>query len=321
MSPTPLELSSPLGRRIASYDGLRSSRAQVTGWLTVSGSMALLGLMSIDVTWTFAVLCLIATSSLTVGLVLLFNRLWPRQVHLHQRGLEVVRGKHSSNVRWSHLREVYQVRSDRLNGWLGRRSKHKVPSLLLVTGDSRRVRLSNLEGIRGLASRIDTEVNRRMLPFVVESYESGSTIRFGRRLAISKRGLQIGTLHLAWNDIVEVTINPDDSLAVVRADQPRLRLKVPLRQIPNLAVLTSLLDRITTAEEDPVARPPDSAASVSEDPGSLILMNQSNESQVDVSDLLLEGFDWDDIYRLLHGECALDELLEKGPRYRPRQPR
>ena len=94
-------------------------------------------------------------------------------------------------------------------------------------------------------------------------------------------------------------------------------LQLAATQVPNLGLLAALLDAIHNGQT------PQTPLQLlgPEDVQRPVLADGLEDPGCDPHDLLVAGYDWDDIQRMLRAECSLDELLARGPRHRPRHPR
>ena len=172
------------------------------------------------------------------------------------------------------------------------------------------------EGLRSLGLRIQTELTRRQLPSAVEAWRSGYPVRFGSELSVYQAGLQLGTRLVRWYEVREIAL--DEMLGVrIRYTSPTASsTQLEATEVPNLGLLAALLDAIRKepAAERPAPRPRDQS-------DSQLLAAGGLDESCDPNDLLLAGYDWDDVRSVLQGDCTLADLLARGPRRRPRRPK
>jgi hypothetical protein len=245
------------------------------------------------------------------------------RLDLYQGGLALRSRWHSRWIAWSELTEVYQIPLQ--VGWhrrsvpRGEADSRVVWRFRLVDRHRRTVSLFGWQDLQRVGERIQQEVTRRAWPRIEQDYRRGQRIRFGRRLAVSREGVHLGVDLLNWRCIAQAKVDPVDGLHIVPIHVCRPAWHVPAHRIANLPLLSSLLEFAR-----PTASPPqDGSERLPE------AINDRDEAahlsgtvaDTDVSQLLLEGFDWEDIGALLRGECSVEELQARGPVRRPRYPR
>ena len=251
-----------------------------------------------------------------------------RRLVLYQNGLDYQSGKRHRTLFWNQVYEIYQQPEfsnweEQLRGWglaavLGRRRLTDPDgwSYRLVQRDGRSIRLRGFESLRGLGMRIQGQIAQRQLPIAMDAFRAGYCVRFGSRLSISHHGLHFGTDLIPWNEISEISIDEASVLEVTRVGQTQACVSVACSKIPNLSVLDGIL-QLTQEQSD--------LTEVATEP--LLPENDDDFEQAtalldhDDTDLLLDGFDWNDIDEVHSGQLTMDELLRRGPRHRPRRPR
>ncbi len=309
-----IDMTDPLGRLIASDAWLRPSRAfrLLTFGLATTLAVAAAGLLARSTAGPWW------TGTLTVVSLALFGLGWRIQmtggIDLYQRGLIWIRGRRRQTVYWSDIREVYRVRGGAGRRWGSKRRWH----CRLVRHRGRTLRLDRIEGLGSLSTRIQSQVTRCQLPSARETLRAGHPIRFGSRLTLSREGLQVDRQFLPWHAVREIALDEGRGLRIrSSSDRPHV-IHLSASEVPNLELLGSLLEEIR--KQITSSRSSDNRA-VELEADTLVPSEGERDPGSDPSDLLLAGYDWEDIRTVLQGECSLDELLSRGPRRRPRHPR
>jgi hypothetical protein len=238
-------------------------------------------------------------------------------VDLYQKGLHWTHGRRQAVVLWDEIRELYQTPVYRRLSLLSRDSAPHDWSYRLVCRDGRKLHLGRYDGIRGLGRRMQRETSRRMMPLVVDSFQAGYIVRFGRRLAVSDEGVHLGIKCLSWHAIADITVDEADFVRVARAGHAVRWVRIPVSQVANAHVLAELLDMI----RDSTARVFNLDRVDGADGGSYRLAETRFDLTHELGDLVAQGFDVEDIREVISGECTIEELIARGPRKRPRHPR
>jgi hypothetical protein len=302
-----------LGRRVATYAGDRPSRWRIAAWsmlillTTVQGAASCFGR---EVVWSAA----------TVVLAAILAAVWylniPRRVDLFQNGLQVQWGRRSRRVYWNQVSEVYQAYLEPL-GFL-RPERAATWQYRLISRDGTTLRLAWLEDIRDLGQRIEQQVVDRHLPMALDAYRTGYTLRFGRQLAVNSEGIHIRYRFIPWHDVAAISMVYHDHLTVTRVGDPRPSVRLSCVHIANLRILDSVLQAVRAGDAreiiDQEHRP--QATGLHD-----ALVSYASGPVEDRQQLLLQGFDGDDLDDLDAGQISLEELLRRGPRHRPRHPR
>ena len=155
------------------------------------------------------------------------------------------------------------------------------------------------------------------MPRVVQSFESGYVVRFGRRIAVSDEGVHLGFKYVSWHEVADITVDEADYVRVARAGQAVRWIRIPVSQVANAHVLAELLDLI----RDKKARAFESDEPLADDADPYKIAERRFDVGHDVGDLVSQGYDVEDIREVISGECTLEELIARGPRRRPRHPR
>ena len=303
-----------LGKRIATYfpQSTRLRRDMV-----LFSAVCALG------TWT-ASISLLSTpnrvlqcaSILLVGFgVIGLFRVWRRQsrrVHLHQKGIALVQTGAIATHLWQDVSDVWQVPVHRTtSGDNGMQTKW---SVRLQTLDGRKLKLDGFEGANSIAQRAQEALANRCWNHYRQAYESGSWVRFGKKLAISNEGLNIGLKAFHWYEISEIFLDEEDGVRIALCNESIKWVHVPISSVSNFHLLSQLLTWIKTnqslnMEDERIAN----------EHRSIGLFELPSEC--DASELAASGYEWDEIDDVLNGHCSIDELLQRGPRKRPRVPK
>ena len=296
----------PLGQQLASYPSTRRPKMSFLAWGAVTGAMAagLVGPWSESFGWP-GILIRVGVACLAVGIVVGIRRFRPGpSVDLHQHGIGLVRGRKRHHIYWNQIEEIYQVPQwhngpDHQLSWV----------LRIVRRDGRSFQLSQFESLHGLGMRIQHQIARRQLPAAIDAYRAGYSVRFGQRLIVSGAGIQCGSELIGWPEISEISIDETREIQVLRHGERRPAMRVPIAQVPNLSVLDGIL-RATQEQESDETSATDSS-----------VVDDLSQGEADFTDLLSAGFDWNDLQELQSGNVSVDDLLQRGPCHRPRQPR
>ncbi len=165
--------------------------------------------------------------------------------------------------------------------------------------------------------RIQTELTRRQLPGAVDSLRAGYPVRFGHQLSVCQGGLQLGTKLVRWYEVREIALDEILGVRIRYTSQTASCTQLEATEVPNLGLLAALLDSIRK-EPTPDRSTPQSSRDESDQ---LLVAGGGLDESSDPHDLLLAGYDWEDVRSVLQGECTLEDLIARGPRRRPRRPR
>jgi hypothetical protein len=236
-----------------------------------------------------------------------------RRIDLHQQGLVRIVGRHERVLFWDQIAELYQTQ--RRERWrrLGHAPGDARWACRIVRQDGRQLWLRDLENLRGLGQRIQAELTRRRLPAAMEAFRAGYVVRFGRKLGVSQDGLHVGVKLVPWYEVTDINIREASYIRIGQAREVVSWSQLPASQVPNLHLLAALLEAIRRGTV------PDAPDPLS--PGDGDEWFTDHRDPDDVQDLLVAGYDSEEIRDVLDGDCSLDELLARGPRHRPRQPR
>lgn len=299
-----------LGKPVSTF--YSNSRLTTSTFLLLIASIATSSLLAFRFVQFQETIALIGSAaSTTVAFLYLFG-FYQRQgqaVHLYQHGMIFTRRRKTQVILWPEIGEIYDISIGKPN------SQDRLLKLQLI--DGQRIRLKGFEGIRSLSRRINNVLAARLSDRIREVVSSGSWVRFGSKLAISSHGLQVGLKVLSWNEINQIEFDPDRGIQVRLNTGNAWSLRVPKSQIANMQLLESLLDwiRVTPSLSDELEY------QVEDERASAVSEQFETTIDADPNDLLREGYEWDEIEDVMQGECTMDDLLSRGPRKRPRNPK
>ncbi|MCA9213684.1 MAG: hypothetical protein KDB27_11490 [Planctomycetales bacterium] len=316
MSSTRDASSNSLGKRVATYFP-ESRKYRKLLWLlsatTAVGAWSLYhALLQPDASRLFLGSSIVVLAAAALSTI----RLWvrqTRQVHLHQFGVEYIDIVSSDVFHWEDICNVWQtpVYSDKPNnhkpqGWTVR----------IESNDERRLKLDRFEGSVAIARRIQNEITHRMLGSYQHAYEAGHWLRFGKKLSVSREGIKVGSKGISWYEINDVFLDEEDGVRIGYSHESTHWLHLPIRTIANFHLLSHLLAWVRSQHSIGID---EFERTVNEDRA--IGLFDDKPSECDVSELSACGFEWDEIDDVISGECSVNELLERGPRQRPRVPK
>ena len=142
-----------------------------------------------------------------------------------------------------------------------------------------------------------------------------------RYTAMSRNGVQVNSKLFAWHGVREIALEEGRGLRIVGATDKTEVIHLTAAQVPNLGMLAAFLEAIRAQAASSESSHPEMESTSSSDSDLLTGPDGIPSRGNDPSELLLAGFEWDDIQRVLQGEVSLEELLARGPRHRPRHPR
>jgi hypothetical protein len=218
--------------------------------------------------------------------------------------------------RWDNVTEVYELITYRESGTMGPISW----TYWIYQTDGPRIKLSNgIQNIQGLGLIIQSEVKKRLLPRLIETYQSGDTMNFGPKLSLSQQGVISGKKTLAWDEVAKIDFSK--KLKMVRVYQKGERrpwLTLIHSRVANYAVLQALVNEVIGPKpqgEQPVALDQD-VPQTAFPRGSI--GDLSVRIGYDVRELLMAGYSIEEIHGILRGEYDVQELLRRKPGKRSR---
>jgi hypothetical protein len=159
--------------------------------------------------------------------------------------------------------------------------------------DGQGLRLRSFEGIRSLVSCIQEQLVRRMMSRYQQAYLQGRWIRFGKRLSVGLRGICVGVRLVNWHQINTIVIDEVEGIRIGCTSVPNEWLRLPIRCVANLHLLSELLAWIRRSHITSVS----DAESATDD-----------RRAVSVSDFSRDGIsDWE---KHSVGATSLDEFVD-----------
>lgn len=192
---------------------------------------------------SFIIGLILFVCGLIAPLLFLINR--SQRVCVFAEGLVQVKGGTSEVVRWDQVESVLQAIVK-----VTYRVLYVIPVARIVrhsytvrrTDGTRLVFRDSLRGVEALGDRLSRETARYLFPKALATYHAGEQVAFGE-VAISKRGIGRNGKLLSWTEYQGVEV----VRGVVKLQQRGKRSNwtaVPVRKLPNLLVVLSLLETI-----------------------------------------------------------------------------
>jgi hypothetical protein len=350
--------SHKLGKRIATYfpsDKHLRERVVALGCLGVVGIWLLAKSLSPTPNAGWLALSLV----LVVGSIIDLANVWrrhARRVHLHQRGFEFEQYSELQSILWSEISDIWQTP---VYASAGRGIEPANWIIRIRALDGRKIKLSGFDGIRSVAHRAQESLSARLFSHYQEAFRAGSWIRFGKKLAVSDEGLNIGMKAISWYEINDIFLDDEDGIRIGHCQEGTKWIHLPIGSISNFQLLTrflswvkstqslslednerqvdenravGLFDHVGTSGHDDDARESDvfepdvcepdvCEPDVCEPDVCEPDVFESSVHKWDVNELAASGFERDEIDDVLKGDCTMDELLARGPRRRPRVPK
>lgn len=304
-----------LGQRLATYQGLAHSPVWAMSLLTVSFLVFFCGFGPWVPEGIDRALQVLGFVGFAASIFLVVSLRASRKVELHQRGIVLCRGRQQKSISWEQIREIYGSPIYRRHLPWSNPAEPIRWSYRLVCRDGKRVRLAHFEGLRGLGHRIETELTKRLMPLVKDSFQAGYVIRFGRKLGVSDQGIHLGITCIPWHQIADVAVDEIDYVRIAKADNRVTWIRVPSWQVSNLQLLAKLLDSI----RENMANVLDEGRLKHDEFGVIVNSDLRVDPGHDVNDLLAQGYDLEEIREVMDGERTVEELYPRH--HRPRYPR
>lgn len=244
-----------------------------------------------------------------------------RRVHLHQHGFMSESYGESQLVLWSEISDIWQTptqtgishRAERLN-W----------TIRIQALDGRKIKLSGFDGIRAVAHRAQDALAERLFVNFQIAFQSGTWLRFGKKLAVSDEGLKVGMKAISWYEISDIVLDDRNGIRIGHCQEGTKWIQIPIGSISNFKLLGRLLNWVKTTQSvstDDAERQVEENRSIGlfEHHGTAGVENSTRDC--DVNELAASGYEWDEIDDVITGNCTVEELLARGPRQRPRVPK
>ncbi|NWF67641.1 MAG: hypothetical protein HXY40_01005 [Chloroflexi bacterium] len=161
-------------------------------------------------------------------------------VQVYSNGLARVKGSKVEALRWDEVRSIWQsITHYQRYG----RVVRSVYVYTLQTADGRKLKFSNeINGIAALGQTLQTEVNKRVFPQAMLTYQAGQPVQFGA-FSISKEGINYGKKFLPWSEVEGAQVQ-SGFVTFKKQGKWFNWANVPAGSIPNLFVFLALIDNI-----------------------------------------------------------------------------
>ncbi len=188
-----------------------------------------------------------------LGLILLCGGLWlginalryyGLRVYVFTEGFVRVRGDKSTVVRWDQITTIWQRVQKRFisSFYIG-----TVHSYTVQRDDGKKFTFNDaLKNIEALGTTLTREVNSRLLPEVIATYNAGEPVTFGK-LTVSIHGISIGEEILLWNQIKGVQVMKG-ALAINKDGQWLNWPTVKAAKVPNFPVFMALVEYVLKSQ-------------------------------------------------------------------------
>ena len=184
-----------------------------------------------------------------LGIILLFGGLWLAinallyyglHVYVFTEGLVRVKGNTSDVIRWDQIKTIWQKVNKRYLGSFQFGTTHVYT---VQRDDGKKFRFNNgLSKVDALGNTLTQEVNRRLLPKAIDTYNAGEPVTFGK-LSVTIHGISNGEEIILWNQVKNIQVNKG-TLAINKDGQWLNWTSIKVSGIPNFPVFMSLVDYI-----------------------------------------------------------------------------
>ncbi len=226
--------------------------------------------------------------------------------------------------RWDEITEVYETITYQS-------SRMRIPRWWTYTihkagGDSLKLDQA-IKNNRGLALRIQNEISQRLLPQMIQRYQTGETLTFGPLLGFNRQGIVSKDNLLPWEHIDKIKFTQLGNVQITQKGQNRPWSIVLHAKIANYPILKTLLPQVIASNpatmrptlDAPAENLPPQAQSKPKPEGGI--GNISARLGMDVRILLMEGYTMKEIQGVVRGDYSLDELRQRKPRKTKRKKR
>ncbi len=184
-----------------------------------------------------------------LGIILLCGGLWLAinallyyglHVYTFTEGLVRVKGNTSDVIRWDQIKTIWQKVNKRYLGSFQFGTTHVYT---MQRDDGKKFRFNNgLSKVDALGNTLTQEVNRRLLPKAIDTYNAGEPVTFGK-LSVTIHGISNGEEIILWNQVKNIQVNKG-TLAINKDGQWLNWTSIKVSGIPNFPVFMSLVDYI-----------------------------------------------------------------------------
>jgi hypothetical protein len=184
-----------------------------------------------------------------LGIVLLCGGLWLAinallyyglRVYVFTEGLVRVKGNSTDVIRWDQIKTIWQKVNKRYLGSFHIGTTHVYT---VQRDDGKKFRFNNgLSKVDALGNTLTQEINHRLLPKAIDTYNAGEPVTFGK-LSVSLHGISNGEEIILWNQVKNIQVNKG-TLAINKDGQWLNWTTIKVSAIPNFPVFMSLVDYI-----------------------------------------------------------------------------
>src|SRR5712691_7313477 len=192
----------------------------------------------------------LATTSWSIlGLVLLLFGLWfafnvlryyGLRVYIYTEGLVRLKGNKVDAIRWDQVKTIWQKINKR---FISSFPIWTVHAYTLQRDDGKKFTFNDgLSNVGVLGDTIIREVNSKLLPDVIDNYNAGKPVVFGK-LSVSIHGISNGQEIVLWNQVKSVRVNK----GMLAIDKDGLWLNWPTiiaAKTPNFPVFLALVEHV-----------------------------------------------------------------------------
>ena len=190
-----------------------------------------------------------ATSWGALGFILLCAGLWLAvnallyyglRVYVFTEGLVWIRGNKSAVIRWDHIKTIWQKVNKRYlsSFYIGTAHAYTVQR-----DDGKKFKFNDgLSNVEALGTILTREITSRLLPKVIDAYNAGETVSFGK-LSVTIHGISNGEDIILWNQVKNIQVNKG-ALAINKDGQWINWTTIKVSRIPNFPVFMALVDYI-----------------------------------------------------------------------------
>src|SRR6266704_2856426 len=162
------------------------------------------------------------------------------RVYTFTEGLVRVKGNTTDVIRWDQIKTIWQKVNKRYLGTFQFGTTHVYT---VQRDDGKKFRFNNgLSKVDALGNTLTQEVNRRLLPKAIDTYNAGEPVTFGKH-SVTIHGISNGEEIILWNQVKNIQVNKG-TLAINKDGQWLNWTSIKVSGIPNFPVFMSLVDYI-----------------------------------------------------------------------------
>jgi Family of unknown function (DUF6585) len=190
-----------------------------------------------------------ASTGGALGVILLCGGLWLAinallyyglRVYVFTEGLVRVKGNATDVIRWDQIKTIWQKVNKRYLGSFHIGTTHVYT---VQRDDGKKFKFNNgLNKVDALGNTLTQEINRRLLPKAIDTYNAGEPVTFGK-LSVTIHGISNGEEIILWNQVKNIQVNKG-TLAINKDGQWLNWTTIKVSGIPNFPVFMSLVDYI-----------------------------------------------------------------------------